>query len=213
MSDLKNSLIEVRKAYRLLYDYQSKILNLVQFIGLEFGLSYSGGISRYCNPTPRNGKGTLDSWAWDWLNMYHYEFTFYNIDKQQYFSVVLVSDTGFFEGNYEMKSPKNKLVLENYKNVEQSKTKLVFIAGFNIMSTHEFYDNDIWKKEEYIKKEKAIEPVSKTGKIFYKSYNLEEFANNEKALEVLENFSKYCVDDENSFKLMRDKEEKTNKNN
>jgi len=109
MNELKNSLIEVRKAYRLLYDYQKKVLDLVQFIGTEFGRSYKGGYSKYSNVTPRNGKGHLSNWGWDWLNMYYYEFNFHNEENKDFFSVVLISDTGYYEAKDEDENFNDKL--------------------------------------------------------------------------------------------------------
>ena len=74
--EVESAFTEVRKAYRLLADYQRKVLDLVDFIGSSFGRTYSGGYPKYGNPSPRNGRGSLDYWSWDWLNLYFYEFHF-----------------------------------------------------------------------------------------------------------------------------------------
>jgi len=66
----------VRHAYRLLHDYQRLVLDSLQFIGNQLGFHYRGGWNKYCNGAPRDGKGDLKNWAWDWLGLYFYEFHF-----------------------------------------------------------------------------------------------------------------------------------------
>jgi hypothetical protein len=75
-SDFENALIDVRKAYRLLYLYQRRVMDLVQFIGDSLTFRYAGGWSWFSDNTPKGGKGSLENWAWDWINMYFYEFNF-----------------------------------------------------------------------------------------------------------------------------------------
>jgi hypothetical protein len=199
MNELKKSLIEVRKAYRLLYDYQKKVLDLVKFIGSEFGRSYNGGYSKYCGVTPRNGKGSLDQWAWDWLNMYYYEFSFHDVKNKDYFSIVLISDTGFYEAKNENSNFDNKLEIENYKKAENSKTKLAFVYGDKI------WEFDSWEDPEFILKSQGIlNKEDKTEKMIFKSYNLEEFSDKEKAFKNLRNFSDFCSENGINFKLKRD---------
>lgn len=79
-NELDKSLVEVRKAYRILFDYQTRILDLVKYIGQKTQFSYSGGYSKFSNSGPNNGRGSLDLWAWDWLNFYFYEFNFGSLD-------------------------------------------------------------------------------------------------------------------------------------
>ena len=74
--NIKDTLQEARKAYRFLYDYQKRILDLVSYIGGKYGFRYRGGYSKFSNSSPRDGKGNLGNWAWDWLNLYFYEFNF-----------------------------------------------------------------------------------------------------------------------------------------
>ena len=67
-NNLNQSLIEVRKAYRILFDYQSRILDLISYIAGKTQFNYNGGYSKFSNSGPRDGKGKLNFWAWDWLN-------------------------------------------------------------------------------------------------------------------------------------------------
>lgn len=209
MNELKSSLIEVRKAYRLLYDYQRKVLDLVQFIGSEFGRSYNGGYSKYCEASPRNGKGSLDQWAWDWLNMYYYEFNFHDLKNKDYFSIVLISDTGFYEAKNENSNFDNKLEVGKYKNAENSQTKLSFVYGDKILECDGFLKNDCWEDPEFLLKSQGVfNKEDKSGKMIFKSYNLEEFSDKENAVINLRNFSDFCSENGINFKLKRDIEEK-----
>jgi len=202
MIELKNSLIEVRKAYRLLYDYQKKVLDLVNFIGSEFGRTYNGGYPKYCNVTPRNGKGSLKNWAWDWLNMYYYEFNFHNDTVK--FSIVLISDTGFYESITENPSL-SKLDLNNFKNAESSVTKLSFVYGDKIWKCEGFLENDCWQNPKFVLGKEGIYIAEHdSGKMLFKSYNLENFSTKEKTLEILRDFSGFCKRYNIEFKLKRD---------
>lgn len=202
MNELKSSLIEVRKAYRLLYDYQKKVLDLVNFIGSEFGRSYSGGYAKYSNVAPRNGKGVLGDWAWNWLNMYYYEFNFHNeTDK---FSIVLISDTGFYESKKEYPSL-TRLDIDKYASANKSVTKLAFVYGDKIWSCAGFLKNDCWQDPNFVLENEGIYiKDDNSGKMLFKSYNLEDFSSKEKTIEILKDFSNFCTKNDIKFKLKRD---------
>ena len=73
-NQLNNTLIEVRKAYRLLFDYQDRIKNLVSFIGGHFDFNFVEGYPVF-SANAKSGKSVkLEHWAWDWLSMYFYHF-------------------------------------------------------------------------------------------------------------------------------------------
>lgn len=204
MNELKNSLIEVRKAYRLLYDFQKKVIDLVKFIGSEFGRSYSGGHVKYSDVCPRNGKGNLDNWAWDWLNMYYYEFSFHNFEIKEYFSVVLISDTGYYEV-HEHDPNLNKLEVTKYQNVENSKTKLALVYGDRIWECDGFLKNNCWQDPEFILKYQGVfDKDNNSGKMLFKSYDLEDFKNKEAAINVLRDFSNFCLTNGIILNLTRD---------
>jgi hypothetical protein len=98
-SKIESALLDVRRAYRLLHEYQRLVLDAVDYIGKEFGLTYVGGWPKFSHATPREGTGQLSNWAWDWLNMVLYEFHFRKTlpdGSRLRFSVLLISDTGYF---------------------------------------------------------------------------------------------------------------------
>lgn len=127
---IEQALLDVRRAYRLLHDYQRMVLDAVNHIGKQFGLSYRGGYPLFSNATPREGKGALHNWAWDWLNMVFYEFYFRPQGEDENtslrFSVLLISDTGYFCAEDESLAATN---VGGFLLPEQSSTKVGFVLS------------------------------------------------------------------------------------
>ena len=96
--EIERALVDVRRAYRLLHDYQRAALDAVNYLGAQLGLTYRGGWPKFSGCAPRNGRGSLDCWAWDWLNLvfYDFDFTWTAAGEEFYLSVSLVSDTGYY---------------------------------------------------------------------------------------------------------------------
>lgn len=123
-NDFDLAMQDVRGAFRLLYVYTRRILDVMKYVSARLNTSYQGGWPKYSASSPKSGSGYLESWAWDWLNMYFYEFNFSPIGINNYsFSILLQSDTGFWDGEC------SELAVESYTSIEQSKTRLVFILG------------------------------------------------------------------------------------
>ena len=185
---LKDILLNVRKAYRLLFEYQTKILNLVKYIGNYFGYSEATGNPKFSKDCPKkNSKIDFDDWAWDWLIMYDYDFHFSSKRINDYnitFSVRIISDTGYYDSNTK---DKDELNPETFEPVETSKTKLVLIAGKKGWEKgyDKLFKNFSSKQNEYsINKEDII--------MFAKSYDLEDFIDEDHTNEQLENFVQSC---------------------
>jgi len=203
--NLNNAFVEVRKAYRLLADYQKKVLDLVDFIGNSFGRTYAGGHSKYGDPTPRNGKGSLDLWSWDWLTMYFYEFSFgtENINNQELtFSVFIVSDTGYYDEKTRNKTL-DKRDTEVFTSPQESETKLIFLVGKD-MWEHKGVFVDNFNKPEFLTKSGGKESDEK-GIMLYKSYSLANFSNQKNAEEQLKDFEQYCKSYDIEFKFIEKK--------
>jgi hypothetical protein len=180
-----NTLQEVRKAYRLLFDYQTRVLDLIGFIGSSFNYDYNGGYSKFSNGSPNNGKGKLSLWAWDWLSMYFYEFNFITKKDNMAFAVFLVNDTGYFQKNKESKIAKT--TVSAFDAVENSKTKLIFVVGKN---TWDGWGKN-WDNENFILEE-AGHKILDDKVMLFKSYLLDDFFDEEKAIEKLKDFENYC---------------------
>lgn len=191
-NNITNTLIEVRKAYRFLYEYQKRILDLINYIGNQYKLNYQGGYPKFSRAAPNNNRGRLDNWAWDWLNMYYYEFNFKTREIEEntlYFSVFLISDTGFYKTNpFEGRNHYNKLDISTYADAEKSDTKLIFTAGKNIWGTWGF----LWDEDSFLLQDEGEVKENENKIAFFKSYNLERFANEEGALKCINDFREHA---------------------
>lgn len=193
---ISSTLLEVRKAYRLLYNYQDRVLDLVSFIGGKYGFRYSGGYSKFSHVTPRNGKGNLTNWAWDWLNLYFYEFNFepkvnMKLDTSIYFSVFIVNDTGYFDardGNDDRKT--SRVDTSSFKSVEESKSELIFVAGKNLWDGWEVN----WDGPEFISKNQGKKHTADGGIMVFKHYSLERFENEDGTMNCLRDFERLCAE-------------------
>ena len=174
----ENILLDVRKSYRLLYVYQRRVMDLMKFIGDSLALNYEGGWSWFSQTAPNNGKGNLDKWAWDWLTMYLYEFHFSELKssgKKIRLSVILQSDTGFFDPGIDSKTN-----IDAFAPVEESETRLIFMIGMNAWhnSFDDFKDNMKKNALEYVR--------SKEDSIFLtKSFKLSQFMSEDGARKCL----------------------------
>lgn len=188
-NDFKNTLIDVRKAYRLLFLYQKRVMELVQFIGDTLSFNYQGGWSWFSDGTPKNGKGSLENWSWDWISMYFYEFNFAikEVNKNKIkFSILLQSDTGFYDAQ-----PHSKQEVETFLSPENSETKLIFLVGKNCWYPDFAIDfeetNAIYKKElsEYAK---TVEEKT----LLAKSFLLSDFINLDTTQNALIKWVEFC---------------------
>jgi len=187
---LSEVFFNVRKAYRLLFEYQSKILSLAKFIGDYFSYSYSGGWPLLSNACPTKGKGRLENWAWDWLNMYAYAFHFGSKQIQEenvIFEIRIYSDTGFYDSQTE-----DPLKIEAFTRENKSKTKIVLIASNLNWDPDKLLENFNSKTNEYSIRNEEFNMCAK-------SYDLEEFLSEETTINALKDFSEYC--NKNNIKI------------
>lgn len=188
--NIKDTLVEVRKAYRLLYYYQRSVLDLVEYLSKRMGfIKYRGGFPIFSNPSPNRKSGKLKNWAWDWLNFYFYEFNFEENNGIR-LSIFILSDTGYFDKNkdkvYYSDSQKKKV--NEYESEENSKTKLIFAVG-------KWAGDKFWKAEpKFLSEEEGENIDEENRKMVYKHYYLEDFENEYSADEKLKDFQDYCRD-------------------
>lgn len=131
INQINDALVDVRKAYRLLHDYQRLAMDAAAYIGRQLDIPYSGGWSKYEARSPREGSGTLSQTPWCLLNMMFYEFHFKQVHedgRQLLFSILLISDTGFFLSDVENPS---KARTQEYAPAEQSRTCIGFLTSTN----------------------------------------------------------------------------------
>lgn len=126
---IDEALLDVRKAYRLIHDYQRMTLDVVKYIGQQLGMTYAGGSPKFSDASPRPGKGSLDFWAWDWLNLVLYEFRFTQGSAKGRgvtLSILLISDTGYFSSGEE---PREEPDGSSFPSVTSSRTAVAFLLS------------------------------------------------------------------------------------
>jgi hypothetical protein len=116
--------LNVRKAYRLLHDYQCMVLDAIRYIADQIEIEERGGLSRFAGDAKQSSR-LLSQPSWDWLPMMAYEFHFANnLGNSVWLSLsfLIFSDTGFIEG-----VSKENSDLAAYKETDKSSTKFAFI--------------------------------------------------------------------------------------
>lgn len=199
-NNFNETLIDVRKAYRLIYDFQSRIMDLISFIGGSLDFEYDGGHIKFSDIAPANGKGTLKWNAWRFTPMYFYDFHFKSkkiANDNIYFSIFLLADTGYFE-ELEENSP-NKKDVSTFKSVEQSETKLIFVAGLNKWGMSSLTTNN-WNNIDFTTQPFGIDDKdSNGGKMIFKSYTLDNFLDEETCLKSLYDFQNFASSNNITF--------------
>lgn len=143
---VEQALLDVRKGYRLIHDYQRMALDAVDEIGKQLGMTYAGGYPKFSDASPREGKGGLNYWAWDWLNMVLYDFHFTRSLPERNLlrmSILLISDTGYFDSGQEPRSEPNG---DDFIAAEKSKTEIGFIISAKNWPHPSFMDNNAGMK-------------------------------------------------------------------
>jgi len=206
--DLHELFLNVRKAYRLLYEYQKKLLKLAKFIAdyYNYPTVVFESIPWFSNRNKENSD--FNNWAWDWLNMYDHEFRMFDKKNSNVkFSIRIINDTGFYDSGYLKKerTKKERTKLKDFVEVERSKTLLIMIAGdkkfwdpIKLLSKKYPFRRDS-KKINKDKGEKYFENdnefiLKKDNKtiMYAKVYPLEAFIDKESTKEKLEDFREKC---------------------
>jgi hypothetical protein len=189
MNNFENTLIDVRKAYRLLHAFNSKIFDLMKFIESSFEMVFGGGRSVFTADTPASWKGRFENWIWDYFNLYFYEFYFESTSA--WLSIILQSDTGLWD-NIESITDEDEFNekehrIELFNPPENSKTRLLFITGngeWNEKKIQKLYERNLNRN---IENEIEI-PVGKKGKLLCKIFDIDKFIDEETTLTTLNEY-------------------------
>lgn len=102
VTQLGKALYNVRKAHRLLHDYQTRMLDLAYFIKTKLDMPTFTGKKHFSKTISSQSDKNIwrDMWAWDFL--YSYVFEYYlgekNVNNKKYaISLIQYSDTGYFD--------------------------------------------------------------------------------------------------------------------
>ena len=198
---------DVRAAYRLLHDYQRRILDIVQFIGNKYNRTFYQSIPKFSDRTPTKNDKHLDRWSWDWLNLYYTEFkfeTYFHLDHQFHFGILVVSDDGYYrteniqknEVNWRSKSNKvlysqERIDIDKFEEASLSDSKLILIAGINLFEAEGVFGNSFNLPELILSAEGNHE--NESGRMLFQSYSLSEINDQQALEEVLSDFEDTCL--------------------
>ena len=182
VEELGKALCEVRKAHRIIYAYQKRMMDLARFIGAKLDMPECQVIKHYSNsPSKKISAGT---WAWDFLYTYLMEYYLgekQTIDKNGTFGISLFqfSDTGFFDSD------------------KSHKSLMFFIEYIPNGTSWKWYDKikEVINDKKYASSEHT-QSVLKEGEsiIGIYSVNIKNFVDEMHTMQVLRNFCKYCYD-------------------
>lgn len=199
--ELKSALCEVRKAHRLIYEYQRRMQDLTWFVKNKLGFPQYEGYKKFSGTVSSRNKIYHDNWSWDFIYTYVFEYHFgRQDDKEKHIfwtlSVIQISDTGFYE-NKEMGA--SKTLISSYATPEKSESRLLFYLSVAPESAQpDWSPNDII--DTYAASgelgaivSKAIPNPQKPGcvQIVY-SVPLEKFIDATNTMQVLRDFVAYC---------------------
>ena len=124
--------LNVRKAYRLLHEYQGMVLDAVRYIDSQLNMDGYCAYQLFAAGVFTDGTQILKRPSWVWLPMYNCVFRFWKglpDDKCLSLSFFVISDTGFIE---RAEDTSNKERLSDFALPDQSSTKFAFILHKDI---------------------------------------------------------------------------------
>ena len=199
---LTNALQDVRRAHRILYAYQRRMLDLAHFIKCQLKMPDFRGFKHFSRPISKNsGYLTIrhDMWAWDYLYSYLFEYYLGETeagDKLHDYKLSLIqySDTGYFDQDGQKRGR-----ISEFGSEEESSSKLLFFLEYKSKDSEW-----VWKDGSYMERivldkkvgskehKKEVRYTSTGVKQILCSFPLERFINMEATLEVLREFRSYC---------------------
>lgn len=196
---LDEALCDVRKAYRLLNAYQTRIRDLMICIQHHLDFPNIQGRKLFSNPIypHRNEYFDVfpDMWSWDYMYGYMTEFYFGEKDAEDggryALSVIHYSDTGYFDSKSEQMDNEDSFIPE-----EKSESKLLFYFEYLpkkakdwIWNVTEIAEDKSYASSKHIKNCLETKPGQK--QILY-SFNVCDFIDEKSTLQALEKFISYC---------------------
>ena len=203
--NLSEALLDVRRAHRILYAYQRRMLDLAHFIQSKLDMPEFRGFKHFSNPIygPSKGHSRLniwhDMWAWDYL--YSYLFEYYLGEKETSdklhdykLSLIQYSDTGYFD---QERAEKRKI--SGFGSEEESGSKLLFFLEYKSKDSEWVWKDGSYMERIVLKKKvgskehtKKFQDTRTGGTQILYSFPLERFINMEATLEVLREFCSFC---------------------
>lgn len=152
--EMKEAMLSVRNAHRLLYAYQRRIMDTAKYMQTKLGItSPLSGNSVLFAPIKKVGyshkygqQKLEDIWAWDFIPSLCYEYYLRRKNVGKYYcrtSLIQVSDSGYFESSIENK---HLCSLDTYNCTEDSSTDFFIFFEAALQDDEE----RIWSSREFV---------------------------------------------------------------
>lgn len=204
LKEFNNALCDVRRAHRLIYSYQQRMLDLAYFIKTKLDFPDFHGKKRFSGDISKNRSSRYlriwnDMWAWDFLYSYTFEYYLGEIKLEDgsdcALSIIQYSDTGYFETEGDSRTDIN-----SFANEEESESKLLFILEVKPKNAKQW----IWdihklsldKEYASMKHTKTLLPSEKGNVQVLYSFPLDCFLNEKTSLKALKEFVDYCKEND-----------------
>ena len=204
--ELDNAFTDVRSGFRLLARYQSRVLDIVNYIREHTPYTDMWGLRRYCNviSTRKNCPGDnyanlnvhCDMWSWDFMYNYLFEYYFGQVKIQRKtidMSIIQVSDDGFYKSLANNPSPTD---ISTFLPSDESNSYLVFTAGWNEWLRDDVEDDNEAFLNKFLAQSKDVS-MYKNDKGHWsitKRYPMQRFASQKEADQVISDFGKLVKD-------------------
>lgn len=186
----QEALYDVRKAYRLIFAYQRRILDSIRLLTQEYEVLYGG--PKFAG-RPKFKRFEFDRWSWDYLPLYQAIFKF-RINKEFELSIYINADNGFFlkdRGNH-----LDRTNLDRFEDAENSNSYITLI----IANEHFNHEQRVALNNKLITNRITDDKLS--GEHFIaKRYDLEDLIDVQSIKAVRANFKSYCFSVDPSLKI------------
>lgn len=149
MTELTDALADVRKAYRLIWSYQRRMMDLIQVIADDFQelQFYAWSPLHTRRPTQLTSNPLKGKWAWDMLPFYKVSFLYKPeaaspndlAEGDWLLEIHLDSDTAGFEAH------RGEPDAANFPDADTSRSTLSLVAWQCTEATKANWANGVWK--------------------------------------------------------------------
>ncbi|MFW8602504.1 hypothetical protein ACOHYD_13630 [Desulfobacterota bacterium M19] len=187
--ELTNTLVDVRKAYRLVYLYQKNILSTIDRFAQEFQCSFYWWTPTETAPPPQRSTDITKRWVWDLLPLYSTALLYYSEGGQpddhspgEWLLALHLTTDDEFESDGEEPNP------VNFEKAEDSDTTINVTLWYCKKAMKENWFYGVWNELEY-PDEEYCEYDSPEGLIcVQKEFSLNELENEELIIKATQDF-------------------------
>lgn len=198
--ELAKALVDVRKAYRLIYLYQKNVLSTIERFAQEFSCVYYWWTPTEFATPPNRGTDITKRWAWDLLPLYAFAILYRSEDGDNtehspgdwLLSFQLTTDTSYESGK---KEPDPR----TFDAPEESETTLIISLWYCKKAISSNWYWGIWNETDYPENVYQEYDSPKGLVCVKKEYLLEELETEDSILRATNEFkellSKYIPDE------------------